>query len=267
MRLFPVLLACAVLPLVTGCGAQDSVKNAVDPVAQAATKTAAGGPVFVAVRGTMSAAGQEIPLAAAGVFDLKARRGRMQMTTSFPGKGEVKIEELVDGLILYLRSDALTAGLPGGKHWVKVDLEALGRKQGFDFAQLQQLGGGSDPSQWLTYLKNAGSVERLGAEEINGTATTHYRATIDLDKLASAHGGAAASVGQLEQIMGSTTLPTDIWVDGQGRVRRQALDYSISQPTPMRFAFTIDYERFGVPVDLHRPDAGDTIDLSGIIGD
>ena len=39
-RLLPVLLACAVLPLAAGCGAEDSVKSTVDPVAQAAEPVA-----------------------------------------------------------------------------------------------------------------------------------------------------------------------------------------------------------------------------------
>lgn len=265
-RLLPVLLACAVVPFAAGCGAQDSVKNAVDPVAQAATKTAAAGTVQIAMSGKMSAAGQEISFDGSGVFDLKGKQGHMQVTTTIPGKGNIQIEELLDGLVLYMRSDAITASLPGGKHWMKLDLEALGRKQGVDLGQLQQLGGGSDPTQWLSYLKKAGSIEQLGSEEVNGTPTTHYRATIDLDKVADSSGDAAASVRQLEQIMGSKTLPTDIWIDGQGRARRQTIDYSINQPVPMRAQFTIDYERFGVPLDVHKPDAGDTVDLSDVLG-
>jgi hypothetical protein len=267
MRLLPVLLACSLVPFAAGCGAQDSVKNAVDPVAQAATKTAAAGTMQVAMTGKVSAAGQEIPLDGTGVFDLKHKRGFMEMTTSVPGKGEVKIEELLDGLVIYIRSDAITAGLPGGKHWVRFDLEALGRKQGFDLGQLQQLGGGgSDPTQWLGYLKKAGSVDLLGSQEIHGTPTTHYRATIDLDKVADGAGDAASSVRQLEQVTGTKALPTEVWIDGQGRVRRQAVDISVSQPTAMHMQFTIDFERFGIPLDLHNPDAGDTVDLTDVIG-
>jgi hypothetical protein len=36
----------------------------------------------------------------------------------------VKIEEIVDGLVLYMHSDALTKGLPGGKTWLKLDLRS-----------------------------------------------------------------------------------------------------------------------------------------------
>ena len=88
----------------------------------------------------------------------------------------------------------------------------------------------------------------------------------DFDKLADSAGDAASSIRRLEQVTGTKTLPTDIWIDSQGRARRQAIDYSIQQPAPMRMQFTIDYERFGVPVDVSKPDAGDTVDLADVIG-
>jgi hypothetical protein len=258
-RFLPVLLACAVLPFAAGCGAEKSVQNAVDPVAEAATKTADAGTVQLAMTGKITAAGQEIPIDGKGAFDLKGKKGHLEVTTSVPGQGQVSIDELMDGLVLYMRSDALTSSLPGGKHWIKLDLQALGKKQGVDLGQLQQLGGGTDPTQFLSYLKKAGQVEKVGSETINGVATTHYRATIDLDKLAD-------SVRQLEQLTGQKTLPTDIWIDSQGRARRQAISYSAKQPVPTSMQMTIDYEKFGVPVDVQKPDDGDTVDLASLIG-
>ena len=75
-RVLPVLIVCALTPLAAGCGAEDSVKNAVDPVAQAATNTANAGSVEVAMSGKFSAAGQDVPLAGEGTFDLKAATSR-----------------------------------------------------------------------------------------------------------------------------------------------------------------------------------------------
>jgi hypothetical protein len=264
MRLVPVLLICALTPVVAGCGAEKSVKNAVDPVAQAATRTASAGSVQLALTGTISAAGQEIPINGKGVFDLKGKRGHFNLTTSAPGKGEVRIEELIDGLVLYMRTDAL-GSLPGGKHWLKLDLEELGNKAGVDFAQLQQLSN-TDPTQFLSYLKKAGNVKKVGTEDINGTATTHYRATIDLEKLAGAGGATGNAVRQLEQATGVKTIPTEIWIDDQGRVRRQTLNYDTQRPVATQVRFTIDYERFGVPVDVQAPDKGDTVDLATLSG-
>jgi hypothetical protein len=265
-RLLPVLLACAVLPLAAGCGAEDSVKSAVDPVAQAATKTADAGTVQLSMTGEVSAAGQKVPIDANGAFDLKGKRGRLELTTNVPGKGDVKVEERLDGLVIYMRSDALTSSLPGGKHWIKIDLQALGKQSGIDLGQLQQLGGGTDPTQFLGYLKTAGKVEKVGSEDIDGTPTTHYTATIDLDKLADSAGDAPSSVRQLEQLTGEKTIPTDVWIDGQGRARRQKIEYSAQQPVPASVSFTIDYEKFGVPVDVNKPADADTADFADLVG-
>jgi hypothetical protein len=265
-RLLPVLFVCAVLPIVAGCGAGNSVKNAVDPVAQAATKTASAGTVQVSMTGKVSAAGIEVPLAGKGAFDLKGKRGHFDVTTTVPGKGAVDVQEIMNGLVLYMRSDALTSSLPGGKHWIKLDLQKLGKQQGIDLGSLQQLGGGTDPTQFLTYLQKAGHVEKVGSEDLNGTPTTHYKATIDLDKLASSNSSAADSVKQLEKLTGTKSLPSDIWIDGSGRVRRQTVSYKMTSPAPASVDFTINYERFGVPVDASAPAAGDTVDFADVIG-
>ena len=65
--------------------------------------------------GKVSAAGQEIPLKGEGVFDLKAKRGQLTMTTSVPGQGDVRVEEIIDGLVLYMRSDALAGRCPAAR--------------------------------------------------------------------------------------------------------------------------------------------------------
>jgi hypothetical protein len=265
-RLLPVLLICALSPLAAACGAEDDVKNAVDPVAQAATKTQNAGSVEVAMSGKASAAGQEIPLQGEGVFDLKAKRGHFTMTTSVPGRQGVQIEEIMDGLVLYMRSDALTKGLPAGKSWLKLDLKEAGAKQGVDIAQLQSLSGGGDPTQFLSYLSKAGDVKKVGTEDVNGTSTTHYHAVIDLDKLAGSAGKAADSVRQLEQVSGLKELPTDIWIDSSQRVRRQTVAIETSKPLPIKFSLQIDYKRFGVPVDVSAPPASETVDYADVAG-
>jgi hypothetical protein len=264
----PVLLACALLPLAAGCGAEESVRNAVDPVAQAATTTAKERTVQASVNGTITADGEQAELTAKGAFDLEADRGTMQVKMSMPGQvpGErdVQFDELTDGLTMYLRSDELTTGVIGDKHWIKVDLEKLSREQGADLGELEQLGS-ADPTDFLAFLKQVRDVHKVGSENVHGTPTTHYKATIDLDDVAAADHDAANTVRQLKKLGGPNTSPTEVWVDGQGRIRRETIDYSAEQPTPTRMHFTIDYEKFGVPVDVQLPDADDTVDFSDVI--
>ena len=179
----------------------------------------------------------------------------------------LEVEEIIEGLVLYMRSDAFSKGLPGGKKWLKIDLKEAGKKAGVDLAQLQQLSGGSsDPTQFLTYLAKAGDVRKVGAEEINGIPTTHYHATIEFAKLAGSAGAAADSVRQLKQLSGLEKLPTDIWIDGDQHVRRQTVAISVQQPVATKFNLTIDYKRFGVPVDTTAPPADETADFADIAG-
>jgi hypothetical protein len=267
-RPLAILVAGLIALAAAGCGAQKSVQNAVDPVAQAATRTADAGSVEVALTGKVGAGGQEIPLTGAGAFDFKAKRGRFDLTTTVPGQGELRINELVDGTTIYVRSDVFARFLPAGKHWLKLDLQELGKKAGIDLAQLQQLGAGTDPTQYLGYLQKAADVQKVGDEDVDGTPTTHYRATIDLDKLAAGSGDPklAESVRQLQKATGIKQIPTDVWIGKDGLVRRQSLDYTSSGSTPTRVSFVIDYNNYGVAVDVQAPDAGDTVDAVELLG-
>ena len=71
---------------------------------------------------------------------------------------------------------------------------------------------------------------------------------------------------QLEKLSGFKELPTDIWIDGDQRVRRQTVAMSVQQPVATKFDLTIDYKRFGVPVDTTAPPADETADFGDIAG-
>ena len=110
-------------------------------------------------------------------------------------------------------------------------------------------------------------MHKVGREDINGTPTTHYRATIDFDKLAGSAGSAAASVRQVQKLTGQKTMPTDVWIDASQRVRRQSVAIATSSsPVPINVDLTIDYKGFGVPVDVHAPAAAETADAADLSG-
>ena len=109
-------------------------------------------------------------------------------------------------------------------------------------------------------------MRKVGSEDVNGTPTTHYRATIDFDKLAGSAGNAADSVRQLQKITGQKTMPTDVWIDASQRVRRQSVAIAVKQPVPINVDLTIDFKGFGVPVDVHAPAAAETADAADLSG-
>jgi len=117
-----------------------------------------------------------------------------------------------------------------GKPWVSADLSTFSQSYGSS-----SIGAGSsNPTEVLSYLKAAGTVTRLGEEQVRGVTSTHYHALIDLAHFAdSAPAGARAAArraGKLfERISGAKTLPMDVWI-GAGRITRIELAYSLCAP-------------------------------------
>ena len=158
------------------------------------------------------------------------------MTTSVPGQGGVKIEEIIDGLVLYMRSDALTKGLPAGKKWLKLDLKAAGRKQGVDIAQLQSLSGGGDPTQFLSYLAKAGDVQE---GRHRGRQRHLHDALPRDDRLRQARRlgrqrPPTRCASSSRSAASRSCRPTSGSTPSQ-RVRRQTVAIAVKQPLPIKF--------------------------------
>lgn len=276
MRLTSAVAVLAVAGLVAGCGAEKkasdaahSVKDSVDPVAQAATNSANASSAAVTMDGKVGGQGQTVPLAGNGNFDFKGSKGELALTVSVPGQDPLAIDEVVDGTVVYMKSKAFSRALPDGKHWLKVDLAAAARKAGVDLSSLQQLGAGNDPTQFLKYLEKSGAKpQKLGRDDVDGTPATKYRATIDLTRLASQSDDPTVkrSVRQLREITGATTIPAEVWIDDQKRVRREHISYKIVKPQAVDFDFTIEFSDYGKPVSVDVPAASETVDALKLRG-
>ena len=242
-----------------GCGAA-SIENAVDPVAKAAAVTAGAGGVQFALHGTVSAGGQSIPLDGSGVYDQASREASMTVGVTVPGAGSMKMDELVTGSTLYLHLPQLASGLPGGKPWIKIDLNGLMRRLGVDLGAIQQAQG-DQVGDYLGYLKAAGNAHAVGTETVDGVVTTHYAATIDLAQATKRLGGTLAkSLQRLQTLTGTSSMPVDVWVDRQHLVRRIEMRYAIKQPTAASTDMTMDFLRYHVPVHVTPPPADQVID-------
>jgi hypothetical protein len=95
----------------------------------------------------------------------------------------------------------------------------------------------------------------VGDETINGTATTHYRAKLDVSKLAK-----AAAVAN------ATYAPLDIWIgkdDGYVHRIHTAYTIKVANTSAQSIAVTVDFSDFGKGVIVSVPAASATADGTG----
>lgn len=168
----------------------------------------------------------------------------------------------LDGIV-YEKLPAAAVSKLGGKPWVKFDVNTLAQKKlGANLQQLTQ-NAPNDPSNVLAYLKGASNtVTKAGTATVAGVKTTHYKVSLDLDKSATT-AAAKAAVAKLTQQLGSHTLPAEVWIDGQGRLRKLTLTEHPQTPagapsTPVSVHITETISAFGVPVHLSAPPAAQT---------
>jgi hypothetical protein len=246
---------------------QPSQSAAQQTVLQAGAKTQAAKSARISFRGKITGAASSGAISGEGAF--AGRRGRLSMDLSDLGGGEVsgRMEMVFDGLLFYMKFPPEAAkGLPGGKAWVKFDLGKLGQQQGIDLAQIMQLSG-TDPSQSLDLLRAASADFReVGEEEVRGADTTHYRGTVDLEKVAQqAPASARESYRRIIQESGQRLVPLDVWIDGEGLTRRVRFEERL--PDGSRMELTQEYYDFGVSVDVSPPPDDEVVDITELLGD
>jgi hypothetical protein len=218
-----------------------------------------------------------------GGYDFDNRRAEMEIDPSkfgVPGVGKIEaIADYSSGLIMYMKFPSQMAAELGNKPWVKMDVGALLKEAGLDvnLGSLTQ-GQSNDPTQGLSMVRGADSVVAVGNEEVRGTPTTHYRATVNLDRaIAEAPADVRPTLTQLASLYTVRTFPVDVWIDNDGRVNRyqQTIDPSTihtpagvsagANPFAGPVTMTYDLYDFGSEVDVKIPPADQVTDLNQLI--
>jgi hypothetical protein len=190
----------------------------------------------------------------------------------FPG-GKV---ELIVGKrsVIYLKAPMFASFIPAATPWIKLDPSTLPQSQG----GLGAAAAAVDPAAVLAAIKDALTVEQVGADTVDGSATTHYRASVDVVKLLPlladltpdkpTDAEMQKAKDQLEKA-GLDRLPIDLWVDGDGFLKqmRVALDLSaMSQDhAAASFSLTLTYSDIGQPVSIDVPPASQVTDISDLL--
>jgi hypothetical protein len=270
--LMRALLALAFLVLalgLTACGSQTAAEPPPqDALAVAASKTTDAGTYKAEIVSSIEVAGQSMEMTGTGEFDSDAQRGRASYTASLAGQ-DFDLDAVFAFPDMYMRFPVgLLPGLPGGKSWVKLDLEKLVRQAGFDFGQLIQAGQ-SDPSQGLQFLRGVTDVKALGDEDVRGVPTTHYTGVVDLESLAKKDPALKGTIDQLVAQTGLTRIPVEVWVDDENFVRRMKQSFGGATFGPgmqLDMTMTTELYDFGSDVSVEVPPPDEVVDLSELMG-
>jgi hypothetical protein len=252
VRRFLALLVL-VFPL-AACGGTSDVTS-LDPVAQAADKTSnvAGAHFQMSAR----IGDQSDTIAFSGPGELADHGKKIHMRLTLPAsvlgtgdKGNAQFELISANDTYYIRGGPFEQIAPG--KWVKV-------KSTDPSLNLGQ----NDPSQMLQYLRATSNVDEVGKDTVRGVDTTHYSARLQLDKVADrVSPDAARALKQATRTLGTKEIPMDVWVDGDGLVRRVKMNW---HPKGGSFVMLLELFDFG-DVNVDVPADSDTVDFSNMLG-
>jgi hypothetical protein len=153
---------------------------------------------FETLRFSVEGSADNYRFSAQGAVDNRARRA--QLTVDLGSHGSTEL--VLDDSMLYVRLDGLRHAPPLATPWLSADLETVGAMLG---DRLDELTGwaAEGPSRVLEQLRAVGEVEELGSEQVRGVETTRYRALV-------------RPPGEPAE----RAVPVDVWIDGDGLVRR-----------------------------------------------
>jgi hypothetical protein len=254
--------------LVSGSALADAAK---------ATERLPGASVDLEAKISVGGLSQPLSMHLRGTQDTRHRGAYLVGTyANFPkqvpgqtANGTVPVETITILPDVYMKSPILGAAIPSGK-WLHIDIAQTGRKLGI--GDPTQFGSG-DPSQTLQALRALSArVERIGSDRVRGTATTHYRAKVELRRLPNVtpparRVAAKQSVERLIKLIGSDSYPMDVWIDRRHLVRRIRFVMRMKvQGRSLTQDMKIELYDFGPKQKIKPPPSGETVEASSLPG-
>jgi hypothetical protein len=139
------------------------------------------------------------------------------------------------------------------KPWTKLDTRRLSaRQRRHHLDELSHV-------RAIAYLPvGVARAKRIGSETVDEAKTTHFRGTVDPERLIAR---APAAIGAaVRRDYAGSPFTADFWLDRAGRLRHVRVDYR----TPKGGRIIVDggYRDFGVAVDVSLPPASSIQDIS-----
>lgn len=249
MRRLP-LIPLVALALVAGCGGTSGKSSGstgadyANQIRTAAAKSSTTGSSKLALTSTTTVQGQAVTFDGSGAFDYGKKIGTIDLHVGAGSSNSgATIAERITGGDLYLQ-------LPMSPNaFYKLKLSDLAGTS---------LAAGSDPTSSFGSLSGVtDAVTKVGAEQVRGESTTHYKGVVDVQQALAKLTGVAKDLVQKSLVAnGVKTLPFDVYLDSQGRLRKyvQHLTATVKgQPTDS--TTTVELYDFGTKVDVPVPPA------------
>lgn len=248
----------ALAALAAACSSS-SPTSAQEVVRGAVEATADGGAARVSMSGIIESADGPQAVTADGVADVARSRGRFDMDLTAFGLGAVEV--VFDGAVIYLSVPSEVLPIP--TPWASIDVDRLAAEGGAGILEGLR---GADPTQVLDLLGAATDVEELGEEEVRGVSTTHYRFTIDVEAaLESLPEEARQALGAFSSALADTRAPAEVWIDGEGRVRRLSSVLELGGGSGQESTLNLEMYDYGTTAPIEIPAEADVTDLSAIL--
>ena len=209
-----------------------------------------------------------------GAFDYSSKRGYFNVSMRIPQFGTMTMKSITDFPHLYMNmTDMLEAfGIPRPpemKPWIRANFLTIGEQIGVDMGALMQFGQ-SDMSSYALYTKGVVDVEELSEELVRGESATHYEATLDFEKLMEEDipEDVSSSFEVLVDLMGTSRIPFEVWLDDQDRMVRQRMEIPMpAGATGETVQTTMDmtYYGFGSKVDVDLPPKSQTMGFEELL--
>jgi hypothetical protein len=268
-----VLAVLAGLLVVPGLLGGKDGSGRLNPIAEAAENTSS----WPGARTSMQASVAGLPGGAAmsmdghGVFSGETERSEITIgvrSTGLPGAGSFEMTSIGDGDDFYMHSELFAAGLPDGKSWMLLrDLAGGSGSQGSSAGQ-------GDPREQLRYLRSVSdAITLVGKEPIRGTPTSHYVASVDMEREVERlrSEGADEAVDALEQsieLVGGSEQRVEVWIDGKNLIRRMAMGLPFELAGQGgRLAMTMDFFDFGIHPEIALPPESLVFDATDLAED
>lgn len=272
MARFSVVVAgIGLLSAVSACaGGTTQAVSVMTPaalVSESAHTTLAEKTADITLTGTISAAGQHIPMNGDGVADFTTHAVSATISASIQGMNMHLKELMVDGQV-YMGGTMGPVSFSEltGKDWVSLPVSSSANQNLF----------GSDPLAQLQLLEQQGStVTPIGKKTIDGHTATGYTIVPSRDamvkgaqKIISQMGLDPSEASQIQSRIAQMQPPTlTAWFDSSHLLREISVDLNMGGGLGVSGSVVMDFTHYGVPVNVTAPPSSDVVSFQQFLQD